>query len=226
MGKIYKKKSGEQTHSIVEYEHATLEEHLSRGDQLGGLPAGINPAALHESLVEQALEDARAEAEARLQQAYTEGFRRGEEAGRSAFEQTVAGAAQALSAAAEAIQQAHESFLGSLEPQTMALVRGVVEHVLARELRADPDLVLGTIQRALACLTDRAVLRVRVHPDDLEAMRQHSASLLESFTGIVKLVVEPDEKVGRGGCVVDSETSQVDARIDEILRRVFEALMD
>lgn len=179
-----------------------------------------------EEIRQAVLAEAKAEAEAKVKEAYAEGLRRGEEAGRAEFEATIAHAAEALEAAAEEMKAARDAFLESLEPQVVALSTLIAERVLHRELQSDPNLVQHSVRRALEVIADRQTLHVLVHPDDLEAMRAHQADLLESFPGIGELTLDADESVTPGGCVVESKEVQADMTLETLLASVLNAMRE
>ncbi|HNR30101.1 MAG TPA: FliH/SctL family protein [Candidatus Hydrogenedentes bacterium] len=221
MGKVFKRAA--DAREIAPYEREPLED-LSR-ELLAALDSdslNLDPAAMRAAL----LADVRAEAESKVREAFAEGRRRGFEAGHREFLESVAGATDTLAAAAQAIRLAHDEFLASLEPQVLHLVRRIAERVLGREIRTDPDLVARTARRALQCVSDRARVTVLVHPTDLDTMRTQEVSVLEEFKSVGELVIEADENVTRGGCVVETETLHVDARLEHLLEKVFEELAD
>ncbi len=180
----------------------------------------VDPAAIRAAI----LEEARAEAEAKVKEAFEAGFQRGMEKGREAFEASVSECAAALHRAAEAMQSARHEFLASLEPQVTELATLIAERVLQREVRTDPDLILSTVRRALACIVDRQHLKLRINPADLEALQEHKIALLADFDGEVDMAVEVDEDVAPGDCLVDSELMHVEARMDCLLAEVLAAL--
>jgi len=53
-------------------------------------------------------------------------------------------------------------------------------------------------------------------------MREHRASLLESFPDVVKLRIEADEAIETGGCVVETSTQQMDVRPSVLLNQLIE----
>ncbi len=177
-----------------------------------------------EALRAEVLAEAREEAARKVKEAYAEGLGRGEAEGRKAFDQSIARSAQALESAAAEMSEARQRFIDALEPQVAELSKLIALRVLAREVRCDPDLITATVRRALAALADRQQLLVRVNPADLDALREHEVKLLEEFTGIETLSVVPDEAIEAGGCIVVSETMQADARIENLLSSVLEAL--
>ena len=177
-----------------------------------------------EALRAEVMEAARQEAAVLVQQAYQEGLRRGEEAGRAAFEAQVAGVAELVGQAAEAMRATRAAFIDSLEPQVIELVALVARRVLQREMASDPELLHKTIRRALAKLADRQTLVVRLHPGDVHTLREQRVALLEDFGGVEELEIIADESILQGSCVVDSKTMRADARLDVLLEDVLAQL--
>lgn len=182
----------------------------------------FDPEAIRAEIVA----EARAEAERKVREAYAEGLRRGETAGREAFDATIAQAAEALEAAAMEMQTARRIFLDTLEPQVFELATLIARRVLDREIRMEKDLVKETARRALEALADRQRVTLRVHPADIEALRAHKISLLENFPGVQSLDVEADPAVKPGGCMASSETMEADVRLEVLLDAVLSVLTE
>lgn len=180
----------------------------------------IDPEAIRAAI----MEEARAEAEIKVKEASEAGYQRGLEKGEEAFRESIAECAAALNQAAQAMVSARLAFLESLEPQVAELAALIAERVLQREVRTDPDLVLATVRRALERIADRQRMTVRVSPADLGALQEHKIDLIADFDGEVDMVVEADENVVPGDCLVDSELMHVEARMDRLLADVLAAL--
>ena len=179
-----------------------------------------------EEIREQVFADARQEVEAQVEKAYAEGFSRGEEAGRAAFEARIAQCADTLTVAADAMKSARESYLSSATPQILELTKLLCSRVLAREMTMEEDLLQRTAARAVEQLLGQEHMTIRVHPDDLAAMQEHKITLLESMDGLNELSVESDESVAPGGCVVDTNQMVVDARMEALLADMLEVMME
>jgi len=209
-------KSAEVTPDVLSaYEREAFEENL-RGDT----DAGAEKPLTREAILAQAREDAAQKVEA----AYAEGLQRGTAAGKEQFDASIAQCAEALGAAAEAMKEAHATFLDSLEPDVVDLVQRIATTVVLQEAQSDPELIRATARRALRVLLDREKLLVKVNPADLEALRAHKVALLEEFDGITRLDIQPDASISPGGCTIESELMHVDARIEAQLDRIFEAM--
>ncbi len=154
-------------------------------------------------------------------QAYDEGFASGHGEGYRQGEQL---------AASEAAQRA-EVLNGVLRDLTQPLARlddelieGVADlalliarHLVRRELRAAPGEVVGVVRETLKHLplASRATT-IRLNPDDLDLVR--NALSLGDEPGSWRL--EPDPLVARGGCIVDTETSRIDATVETRLAAI------
>lgn len=223
MAKIFKGAASTAS-NVSDYGRECLEDFPDAPVQALELP-GEEPEELDPEAIRAAImEEARAEAELKVREAYEEGLKRGTDAGRQAFEESIAQCAAALESAAAAMQETRRAFLDSLEPQVLALSKLVAERVLQREVRTDDALIVDTVHRALVKIADRQALRVRVNPNDRAALEEHQVALLESFPAGVSFVVEADENVDPGDCIVDSDVACVEARMEDLLADVLDAL--
>lgn len=214
MGKIIKYFEAEGA-LVVSYERDVLEAIES------AVQAHPQDLAAH---VVDILAEARAEAERVVREAYAEGCRRGVETGRQEFSAAMDQVQEAAQEAVAAMRQAREDFLENLEPQVLALVEAVSARVLHGEARTDPRLLRATIRAALEHLTESEQIVLRVNPEDRETLRQEGMDFFDNLARVPHVQVVPDEAISRGGCVADTGTLQVDARIEVQLERILDAL--
>lgn len=163
-------------------------------------------------------------------QAYDEGFDEGRKKG---FEY---GHKEGLVKSAEQINQWSnhmDSLLTTLdtplklldnqvERELVELVMSLVRQLVRREVKLDPNHIVGVVREALSILpvASRGV-RVVLHPDDAELIRQ-IYDVSDSELGW-KIIEEP--VLARGGCRVQTETSQVDASLESRLTALFAPLL-
>lgn len=100
---------------------------------------------------------------------------------------------------------------GEVEKELLHLALAVGKQLARRELRIDPTQVIGIIRESLAQLPAAArEIRVHLHPEDAATVRER---LAEPTQERAWTVVE-DPTLSRGGCMVRTETSQIDVRLD------------
>lgn len=106
---------------------------------------------------------------------------------------------------------------GEVEKELLHLTLAVGKQLARRELRVDPTQVIGIIRESLSQLPAAArEIRVHLHPEDAATVRER---LAEPTQERAWTIVE-DPTLSRGGCMVRSENSQIDARLDSRINLV------
>lgn len=169
---------------------------------------------------EQLLSDASEEVRRLADTARREGLEAGRTEGRAALEE----AAGLLFGAAEELAGYKEALFREARGQVVELSLALVNRVLGPLAARDEAAVVRVVERALQLLSDRETLTLRVHPDDLRSLVEAKPRVLESFDGIQKLTVLDDPAVKRGGCLVQTPTAEIDARLDSQLAELARSL--
>lgn len=98
-----------------------------------------------------------------------------------------------------------------IEKELLHLTLTVGKQLARRELRIDPTQVIGIIRESLSQLPIAArEIRILLHPDDAATVRER---LAEPATERAWTIVE-DPTLTRGGCMVRTENSQIDVRLE------------
>src|SRR5262249_36967425 len=85
------------------------------------------------------------------------------------------------------------------------------------ELRVDPAQVIGIIRESLSQLPASARdVRIHLHPEDAATVRER----LAQPTNERAWTIVEDPTLTRGGCVVRTETSQIDVRLESRISAV------
>ncbi|GJG86608.1 hypothetical protein tb265_17890 [Gemmatimonadetes bacterium T265] len=152
--------------------------------------------------------------------AWADGHAAGCAAGDADARAALADVAAAFDAAARELRAHEERWMGDLRAHVAALAVAVAHHVVGREVAADDALVVALAARAVAEFPVQEALVARVHPDDLDALK--TAWDATAREGAVRWA--PDERVARGGAVVEGRERIVDGRVDTALERLYRAL--
>ncbi len=168
---------------------------------------------------------ARATAQAREIQATAE--ERGMEAGmRAALDRegpALRNVTAALADAVTRVEAARRDLVRRMEASVPDLVIGIAERVLGRELAVDPARLADVIRDAMPAILPATSIRLRLHPEDLATIERHRARL-EEVIGGAALALEASPEVGRGGCVIDTESLILPAGIPQQLERALTLL--
>jgi len=130
-------------------------------------------------------------------------------------------AAAALMRVTEQVARHDREAIDAVAHQAVLFGVSVAEELLGRELRSNDDTVMASVQRAIALVPDRGEVVVRLHPADLEIVRQE---VEQWSTGGLDIALVPDQAVARGGCVAAVGPLRIDAQLAPALDRVRIAL--
>ena len=104
-----------------------------------------------------------------------------------------------------------------VEKSLLQLALAVGKQLARRELRVDPTQVIAIIRESLQELpTSARQPRVHLHPEDAAIVRER---LSEPSSERAWTLVE-DPTMSRGGCVIRTENSQIDARLESRISAV------
>lgn len=152
---------------------------------------------------------------ARVEEARTQGYQQGYRDGLEALEAAKRQFAQQVSAQMAQLMAAFDEQTQALDAQLAAtLVESAVtlaRQVVRSEISQRPELIVQVAQDAIgAVILSARHLRLRLNPKDLPLVEAGADDLLKA-RGVL---LQADAGVAAGGCVVESDLGQVDARIE------------
>lgn len=188
--------------------------------ELADLSAHVPQAAGHvdtRDAREREIEDVRSAA-------HMQGF----EDGRKAEAERLRSAIEATHRAADGLRIADEQRAEEALDRVAALATGIAGHLIEREVRTSPQVISELVRVAVAEFPVSDPLLIHLNPADLALL---SSGLTEDFPREQLTIGQsvrwiPDPSLHSGGCLVESEDRVVDARLGQVLERIFHALVD
>ncbi len=185
-----------------------------------------------QELVGQALEQAQSIEQEAREQGYQDGYAKGYADGEREAHRVLAQRADEERAAYREdlanfvthIEAERRRAWAEMEPQIIGLVFDLAKQVIKQEIEVSRAVALSVVRNALRRVTESGTLRIRVHAEDLETIRAGREDLLTLVDGIPHIEIIEDRRVGAGGCVVETEAGNIDARIETQLEEVAETL--
>jgi flagellar biosynthesis/type III secretory pathway protein FliH len=99
----------------------------------------------------------------------------------------------------------------------------IAEKLLGEELRLNPERVTRIVEETLRKTVSAKQVVVRVNSADLAPV-EAALPRLRALIDAEALMIQPDPAVERGGCIVESDTGQLDGQIKTQLKAVLAAL--
>jgi flagellar biosynthesis/type III secretory pathway protein FliH len=110
------------------------------------------------------------------------------------------------------------------EAELRTLAVRIAEKILGRELQLDASAVVDVAAAAMRHAGEPRELVVRCAAEDLEALERGKPRLVERCRSAQVARFVADERVPRGGCILETELGVVDARLSTQLEAIERAL--
>ena len=176
-----------------------------------------------DALREQTLDAAREEG---LQAARIEVERRADELASSRLAVQLETALPALKSAAEGLQAERDRWLIRWEQTAVRVGVAIAEKLVKSQIATRPELASGMIADALRLAAGQPRIIAHLHPDDLAAWGDQSPRIVESLTACADSTLIADPLVSRGGCRIETIHGEIDARVETMLERLAQELVD
>jgi hypothetical protein len=121
------------------------------------------------------------------------------------------------------LEQLREQVAENSEKAILALAMAVARKVVQSEVENNPDLTLATIRKALQKIKNTDKVCIKVNPEDLQKVRNARNSISDVSGQQVHLSVEADDRVSRGGCILETDMGDFDARLESQVQVIEEA---
>lgn len=153
------------------------------------------------------------------------GYAQGEHDGREAAMKQISPVLQSLQQMLSELESLRRRESRNLESELVELALAVARKVVGREVTTHPDSVAQLLRDAVGRLEHAGTLTIRMNPGDLDRMSDASSQLLNGLVDPGRIRFEADASISVGGCFIESEAGAVDARIEQRLRIVEEAIL-
>lgn len=167
---------------------------------------------------------------ARVEAAEREAAKRGREAGREeGFKEGRAEVERLVNRLHVILDRAMEKraeILEQAEVQVIELVLLVAKKVVKVISENQKSVVVQNIQQALRKLKTKSDVIVRVNLADLELATEHVKDFVAMAENARKLTIVEDTTVDRGGCVIETDFGEIDARISSQLSELEDRILE
>lgn len=158
------------------------------------------------------VEEAVAQSTAVSEAAHNQGFEAGRESGRHSADQEMNEMVITMRGLVDMARAERHKIIESAEPEIVKLAMGIAERIVHKQVAVDRDVVIEMTKAAIGRLLEREVVTVRVHPADLERMKEHRDDVL-ALGDVKHMRIIEDQRVDRGGVIVETDSGAVDAKV-------------
>ncbi|HNT36718.1 MAG TPA: FliH/SctL family protein, partial [bacterium] len=143
-----------------------------------------------------------------------EGLNKGTQQGRQEVLKVQKPIGDRLQGIVDAAEQAFSRVCTECEHDMIELIISVAEKVIHQQIDQSNEIVLNMVRETIARSADKREVLLRVNPDDVELVREHQEVLSAEFDDMRVLRLEPDPRITRGGCLLETSSGCVDGRVE------------
>lgn len=171
-------------------------------------------------------EGMRVVSEDELQLALDEAFQKGIDEGRQAAERGLANVFKSLREGISAVTRLREKVLRESEDDLLKLSIMVARKIVQQEISHDPQILANIVAAAISGCTELDRINIRLNPEDYNLVASDRQPYFSGIGQHTHVALTPDDAILPGGCMVETVTGTIDARIevqlDEVYRRFVE----
>lgn len=112
------------------------------------------------------------------------------------------------------------------ETQVINLVLLMTRKVIKVISENQKNVVINNVVQALRKLKSRGDVVIRVNLADLELTTEHTNDFLSMVENVKSISILEDSSVDRGGCIIETDFGQIDARISSQIHEIEEKILE
>jgi flagellar assembly protein FliH len=133
---------------------------------------------------------------------------------------------KALRGASETIHSLRGKVLRESEDEIVDLIMMVARKVIIREVAQERVILADIVKNAVAGLSAREEITVRINSDDYTLVTTGRDEVLRNELVSERFILKPDPTVVSGFCKVDTDMGTIDATIDAQLEEIYRNLLE
>jgi flagellar assembly protein FliH len=150
--------------------------------------------------------------------AYEKGFLQGEKAATERAEGKIDSVMRRYAESIGEIQKLRSALYAQVEREVVKLAIAVARRIVHREIQVDREIVQTLVHVALSHVAEKSAVTLCLNPDDYAYLLERRAELSQSEGRQITLMA--DNSIQRGGCFIQTNCGDIDARVEEQFREV------
>jgi len=151
---------------------------------------------------------------------FEQGYEQGQRVGQELAEKKLEPVLDRFEQAIQELSELRGKIIRRSERNIADLAIEISQKIIQRELSLDREVLVGMIRSALADFGEQDEITIRVRPEDHQYLSTAKPGIVEGGEGIKNIVLQADESISEGGCVIEADFGKIDLRIDKQLEEI------
>lgn len=162
------------------------------------------------------------EAQAKIQEAYDSGFKEGQEITEDYYADEINKQESILrnfDIIVNKLRKEYSQEIKRLEESVVSLAIIAAEHIISEQFTNSESLVIKQVRKVLQEIDNETIFKISVNPKNIAVLEEVQSTLLNGYN-TKNLVIEGDENIDIIGCVFETSTGKIDARLKTQLNKL------
>ena len=157
--------------------------------------------------------------EAAFQKGFLEGKRVGFESGKKKADSVSDSLCQVLAQLENVRQEIHQE----IEKEVAQLALSIAKKVVCHEVKATRETLTCVVREALSRVNNPGKIKIKLNPEDLQFIKDTQDQFAHYLDNVDKIRFEAEESIQSGGCLIETDRGDIDARIEKQFEAIEES---
>jgi Flagellar biosynthesis/type III secretory pathway protein len=153
--------------------------------------------------------------------AHEEGYSKGFEEGKAAFDKSL----KDIQTESQKLNESYKQLIGSAEPQIIKLVLEIAQKVIDEDVKINKENMVRIVKNALEMCYEKQSAVIKISASDYEYLNQNVPDLLTQINSYENISIKQDANLKDNDCVVDTSFGTVDMGIDKRFAKIEDAFI-
>lgn len=176
-----------------------------------------------EEMIQKSIAEAKNRAKEILEQAFNQGYEQGINQAYRELNQQYQQKIQELQTEIQKIIDIRIDLAKQFEKEIIEMVFMIAEKILNKKIQEETNVVVSYLADLLTKVERSKSITIWVNPEELEEVRNQKQNLQYLLEDVENLNIVPDERIEKGGCIIETNFGKIDSRIStklEVLKEI------
>lgn len=154
-----------------------------------------------------------------FQKGFLEGKKVGFESGAKKADSVIDGLSQALAQ----LENIRQEIYQEIEKEVTQLALSIARKIVCHEVKTTQETVTCVARKALSRVDNPGKIKIKLNPGDLQFIKDTQDQLSHFFDNVDKIRFEAEESIQSGGCLIETDRGDIDARIEKQFQAIEES---
>ena len=157
------------------------------------------------------------------EKAYAKGFARGEKAGIESGNEKIESAVKSINKGLSELIKIRQDIYLETEQEIVKLAMAIARKIVCNEIRVNKDTVVNVVKEAVKKVEGSEKVKVKLRCKDFEFIKNEKPTMIDKIMNIENAGFIVDESICDGGCIIETESGDIDARVEKQFQAIEEA---